>query len=95
MPIRYRITKRSNTFANNKAPQYIMQAVNTGVVTLDDISWQIGNECGLSDLDVKFVLQALGPKLQFHLNEGKIVDLKTSENLKWVLSAKPIPIPKT
>ena len=32
MPIRYRITKRSNTIANNKEPQYIMQAVSTGVV---------------------------------------------------------------
>jgi len=64
MPLRYRITKRINTIANNKAPTYIMQAVNTGVVNLDDISWQISNECTLSALDVKFVLQALGPKLK-------------------------------
>jgi hypothetical protein len=41
MPIRYRITKRSNTIANNKKPQYIMQAVSTGVVDLDQISYQI------------------------------------------------------
>lgn len=82
MPIRYIITKRSNTIANNKAPQYIMQAVSTGVVTLDNISYQISNEYGLSALDVKFVLQALGPKLQFHLEDGKIVDLENIGKFK-------------
>ena len=91
MPIRYRITKRSNTIANNKAPQYIMQAVSTGVVTLDDISYQIGNECGLSALDVKFVLQALGPKLQFHLEDGKIVDVENIGKFKVGIKYKADP----
>ncbi|MFZ2283092.1 MAG: HU family DNA-binding protein [Lutibacter sp.] len=95
MPIRYRITKRSNTIANNKAPQYIMQAVNTGVVTSDDIRRQISNECSLSASDVKFVLQALGPKLQFHLEDGKIVDLENIGKFKVGFNEKPIQIPKT
>lgn len=82
MPIRYRITKRSNTIANNKAPQYIMQAVNTGVVDLDELSYQISHECTLSIVDVKMVLFALGEKLQFHLEDGKIVDLENIGKFK-------------
>jgi len=68
-----------------------MQAVNTGVVTLDDISRQISNECSLSALDVKFVLQALGPKLQFHLNDGKIVDLENIGKFKVGFKCKADP----
>jgi len=82
MPIRYRITKRSNTIAKNKAPQYIMQAVNTGVIDLDELSYQISHECTLSIVDVKMVLFALGEKLQFHLEEGKIVDLENIGKFK-------------
>lgn len=95
MPIRYRITKRSNTIANNKAPQYIMQAVNTGVVTLDDLSYQISNECTLSKYDVKMVLDALGDKLQFHLEDGKIVDLNTIGKFKVGFKCKANPDPTT
>ncbi|MDO9262171.1 MAG: DNA-binding protein, partial [Flavobacteriaceae bacterium] len=75
MAIRYRITKRSNTIANNKKEQFIMQAVSTGSVNLDTISKEISNECSLTVVDVKAVLIALGIKLQFHIEEGKIVDL--------------------
>jgi len=82
MPIRYRITKRSNTIAKNKAPQYIMQAVSTGVVDLDALSYQISHECTLSIVDVKMVLFALGEKLQFHLEDGKIVDLENIGKFK-------------
>lgn len=82
MPIRYRITKRSNTIANNKKPQYIMQAVSTGVVDLDQISYQISKECTLSVVDIKMVLYALGEKLQFHLEDGKTVDLENIGKFK-------------
>ena len=95
MPIRYRITKRSNTIANNKAPQYIMQAINTGVVTLDDLSYQISNECTLSKYDVKMVLDALGDKLKFHLEDGKIVDLETIGKFKVGFKCKANPDPTT
>ena len=82
MPIRYRITKRSNTIANNKKPQYIMQAVSTGVVDIDQISYQISKECTLSVVDIKMVLYALGEKLQFHLEDGKTVDLENIGKFK-------------
>jgi len=93
MPIRYRITKRSNTIANNKKPQYIMQAVSTGVVNLDDISRQISHECSLSVVDVKFVLYALGEKLQFHLEDGKIVDIENIGKFKIGFKCKANPDP--
>jgi predicted histone-like DNA-binding protein len=75
MAIRYRITKRSNTIANNKKEQFILQAVNTGTIDLERICKEISNESTLSVVDVKAVLIALGIKMQFHLEEGKIVDL--------------------
>jgi predicted histone-like DNA-binding protein len=75
MPLRYRITKRTNNMSAEKETKFIMQAVNTGTVDLDRISYEISNECTLSEVDVKAVLIALGAKLQQHLAEGKIVDL--------------------
>lgn len=75
MAIRYRIVKRINSLTKNKEPQYIMQAVNTGTVDLEQISYEIANECTLTEVDVQAVLIALGSKIQFHLSEGKIVDL--------------------
>ena len=91
MPIRYRITKRINTIANNKQPQYIMQAVQTGVVTLNDLSYQISKECTLSVVDIKFVLYALGEKLQFHLEDGKMVDLENIGKFKVGFKCKADP----
>ena len=46
MSLRYRITKRNNTIKNN-TEQYILQAVNTGTIDLDNISRLISNECSL------------------------------------------------
>jgi predicted histone-like DNA-binding protein len=74
MAIRYRITKRSNSIQNKKE-QFIMQAVHTGKIDLDFISYAISNECTLHAVDVKAVLMALGIKLDFYLQEGKVVDL--------------------
>lgn len=59
-----------------KETKFIMQAVNTGTVDLERISYEISNECTLSQVDVVAVLMALGAKLQEHLDEGKIVDLE-------------------
>lgn len=82
MAIRYRITKRSNTIANHKKEQFIMQAVSTGTVDVNTISQEISGECSLSIVDVKAVLIALGIKLQFHLVDGKIVDLENIGKFK-------------
>ena len=76
MAIRYRITKRTNNIVNTPQTKYILQAVQTGTVNLNDIANQISNECSLSQVDVKMVLLALSEKLQFHLSEGKIVDIE-------------------
>lgn len=75
MSLKYRITKRTNTISTQKETKFIMQAVTTGTIDLDRISYEISNECTLSEVDVKAVLIALGAKLQQHLAEGKIVDL--------------------
>ena len=75
MAIRYRITKRSNTIANNKKPQYILQAVNTGTIDLRRVSEEISTESSLSIPDVMSVIIALGIKMQQHLEDGKILDL--------------------
>ncbi|MFB9271513.1 HU family DNA-binding protein [Lutibacter litoralis] len=55
----------------------MMQVVSTGVVNLDQISYQISKECTLSKVDVKMVLYALGEKSQFHL-EGEKIPFKFS-----------------
>ena len=82
MAIRYRISKRINTIGNNKEPQFIMQAASTGKVNLNQISKEISQECSLSVVDVKFVLYALGEKLQFHLEDGKSVDIENIGKFK-------------
>jgi predicted histone-like DNA-binding protein len=74
MSLRYRITKRNDSIHKN-TNNYILQAINTGTVDLDTLSESISNECTLHSVDVKAVLMALGKKLDFHLSEGKIVDL--------------------
>ena len=75
MAIRYRITKRTNTIANTKKEQFIMQAVNTGTVDIRRISEEISTESTHSIADVIGVITALGIKMKQHLEEGKIVDL--------------------
>lgn len=75
MAIRYRITKRTNTIANTKKEQFIMQAVNTGTVDIRRISEEISNESTHGIADVMGVIIALGLKMKQHLEDGKIVDL--------------------
>lgn len=75
MAIRYRITKRKNNMHPTQQLNYIMQAVTTGTVDLETISYEISHECTLSKADIYAVLIALGEKLQQHLDDGKIVDL--------------------
>jgi hypothetical protein len=52
-----------------------MQAVSNGTLNIDRSSYEISNECTLSKVDEKEVLFALGEKLEFHLKEGKTVDI--------------------
>ena len=93
MAIRYRITKRANNITANAKENYIMQAVNTGTVDINQISKEIGQECSLSALDVKYVLMALGPKMKHHLEDGKIVDLKDIGKFKIGFKSKAADTP--
>jgi predicted histone-like DNA-binding protein len=94
MAIRYRITKRVNNISASTKENYIMQAVNTGTVNIKQISKEIGRECSLSSLDVQYVLMALGPKMKFHLNEGKIVDLENIGKFKLGFKSKSEDLPE-
>ena len=87
MSLHYRITKRNNSTSEN-TPNYILQAINTGTIDLDTLSESISNECTLHSVDVKAVLMALGKKLDFHLSEGKIVDLGDVGKFKMGISGK-------
>ncbi|MBS3992682.1 MAG: DNA-binding protein [Bacteroidetes bacterium] len=75
MSIRYRITQRKNTIQQSSEVLHIMQAVTTGTVDLETISYEISQESTLSRADIYAVLIALGGKLQQHLADGKMVDL--------------------
>jgi predicted histone-like DNA-binding protein len=75
MAIRYRITKRSNTITNTNKEQYIMQAVNTGTISIRQISDEISRESTVSKVDITAVLVGLEEKLKQHLSDGKIVEL--------------------
>ena len=88
MAIRYRITKRTNTINPTKERKYIMQAVSTGTIDSRRLSKEISMESTLSPTDVHAVLFALGEKLQFHLLEGKTVDLENIGKFKLGFKCK-------
>lgn len=88
MAIRYRITKRTNNINPSKASAYIMQAVSTGTIDSRRLSKEISMESTLSPTDVHAVLFALGEKLQFHLLEGKTVDLENIGKFKLGFKCK-------
>jgi len=88
MAIRYRITKRTNNIDPNKEQAYIMQAVSTGTIDSRRLSKEISTESTLSPTDVHAVLFALGEKLQFHLLEGKTVDLENIGKFKLGFKCK-------
>ncbi|MFK5957806.1 MAG: DNA-binding protein [Lutibacter sp.] len=88
MAIRYRITKRTNTINPTKESKYIMQAVSTGTIDSRRLSKEISMESTLSPTDVHAVLFALGEKLQFHLLEGKTVDLENIGKFKLGFKCK-------
>lgn len=90
MPLSYRFSKRRNP-SKPEEIQHIMQAVSTGTVDLDQISYEISNECSLTDTDVQFVLHALAKKMMFHLGEGKIVDLEYLGRFKVGMKGKAQP----
>jgi predicted histone-like DNA-binding protein len=75
MPISYRIRQRKNNLSSEKELNYIYQAVSNGTVTMDELAYEISQECTLTETDVIAVLHALGKKMQHHLGDGKTVVL--------------------
>lgn len=88
MAIRYRITKRTNNINTAKETNFIMQAVSTGTIDSRRLSKEISIESTLSPTDVHAVLFALGEKLQFHLLEGKTVELENIGKFKLGFKSK-------
>lgn len=75
MPVQYRIGKRKNNLDPSEPLRYMMQAVHTGEIDSERLAYEISNESTLSQADVVAVLKALGQKVQFHLSEGRVVEL--------------------
>jgi len=75
MAIYYRISKRRDNLSDPPAINYMLQAVSTGEIDIDRLSYEISSESTLSEVDVRAVIDALGIKLQQHLAQGKTVSL--------------------
>jgi len=82
MPLTYRINTRKNNIASPATTQYIMQAIHTGEVDVEQLAKEISNECTLTPTDIKAVLYALGIKIRFHLEEGRVVNLENLGRFK-------------
>ena len=93
MALQYRITKRANNIKEN-SEIYIMQAIHTGVIDTDELSEIISSESSLSEADIKAVLISLGKKMQFYLQQGKIIDLDHIGKFKMGFQCKATNDPK-
>lgn|SRR5690606_9614019 len=72
--LRYRITARKNSI-NGKKDQYILQAVNTGQVDLEQLCQAVAKRCSLSSGDVQHAVVELAQLCREHLTQGRIVNL--------------------
>ncbi|PZD76754.1 HU family DNA-binding protein [Mesonia sp. K7] len=75
MPVPYRINQRKDNISATPKTAFMMQAIHTGEVNLERLAQEISHECTLSPTDVIAVLHALGDKVKFHLEEGKVFHL--------------------
>lgn len=82
MAIKYRITKRKNNIDTTAEMNFILQAVSTGEIDIERLSYEISTESTLSETDVRAVLDALGRKLKQHLADGKTVSLENIGRFK-------------
>src|SRR5690554_5487297 len=82
MAIQYRISKRKNNISEPPEINYILQAVSTGEIDIERLSYEISTESTLSETDVRAVLDALGRKMRQHLEEGKTVSLENIGRFK-------------
>ena len=82
MAIKYRISKRKNNISSTAETNYMLQAVSTGEIDIERLSYEISTESTLSETDVRAVLDALGRKLKEHLEDGKTVSLENIGRFK-------------
>ena len=82
MAILYRISKRKNNIDSERDLNYILQAVSRSEVDIEQLSYEISNECTLTQTDVYAVLDALGRKMKCHLEDGKTVSLENIGRFK-------------
>lgn len=75
MAINYRVIKRKNNMDGGK-DVYILHAIKTGEVDLEQLAYEITNQSTLSEADVWAVLVALGNQLKYHLGEGRTVNME-------------------
>jgi hypothetical protein len=71
-----------------------MQAITTDVLDIKMLSSAITSECSLNSLDVQAVLYALGIKPEFHLQQGRSVELGDVEEFKVGFQCKAEQDPK-
>lgn len=82
MAIQYRISRRKNNIAPTAEMNYILQAVSTGDIDIERLSFEISSESTLSETDVRAVLDSLGRKMMQHLENGKTVSLENIGRFK-------------
>lgn len=75
MTIQYRIVKRTNNISEIPTDQYIMQAVHTGIISHEQLVYEVSNQCTLHQADIEAVLVALVNQMEFHLKEGRVVEI--------------------
>lgn len=92
MAINYRVIKRKNNMDGGK-DVYILHAIKTGEVDLEQLAYEITNQSTLSEADVWAVLVALGNQLKYHLGEGRTVNMENIGrfNVGFRCSAKENP----
>lgn len=94
MALRYRITKRKDNIGAEGQEYYIMQAINTGEVDVDRLSYLVSNECTVKRADVKAVLTALGDKMHELLEEGHVINLENIGRFRMGFKSTPQPSPE-
>lgn len=89
MAIPYRITKRKDNIGPKGEEYYIMQAISTGEIDVERLSYLISNECTVKRPDVLAVLAALGDKMKELLEEGHVVNLENIGRFRMGFKSTP------
>ena len=94
MALQYRITKRKNNIGPAGEEYYIMQAISTGEIDLERLSYEISNRCTASQGDVLIVLVEMGKLMEYHLSEGRTVNMERVGRFKMGFKSTPQPSPE-